>query len=77
MSEPRIGVSIVTMGDRPQQVEALLASIAIQDVLPTRLVIVGNGTSLPDFTAVPGLSDLAAWCDHDRARREPRLPRRP
>ncbi|WP_327423547.1 glycosyltransferase [Streptomyces sp. NBC_01230] len=59
MSQPRIGVSIVTMGDRPQQVEALLASIAIQDVLPARLVIVGNGTSLPDFTAVPGLSDLA------------------
>lgn len=59
MSEPRIGVSIVTMGDRPQQVEALLASIAIQGVLPTRLVIVGNGTSLPDFTAVPGLSGLA------------------
>lgn len=58
MSAPRIGVSIVTMGDRPQAVEALLASVAMQDVRPTRLVIIGNGTALPDFTAFPGLEDL-------------------
>ncbi|NEE47537.1 glycosyltransferase, partial [Streptomyces sp. SID8455] len=25
---------------------------------PTRLVIIGNGTALPDFTAFPGLEDL-------------------
>ncbi|MGP3636235.1 glycosyltransferase family 2 protein [Streptomyces sp. 24-1644] len=59
MSEPRIGVSIVTMGDRPQQVEALLASVAMQDVRPTRVVVVGNGSPLPDFSRFPGLSDLA------------------
>ncbi|MGY3683139.1 glycosyltransferase family 2 protein [Streptomyces sp. TE33382] len=58
MSAPRIGVSIVTMGDRPQAVEALLASVAMQDVRPTRLMIIGNGTKLPDFSAFPGLSDL-------------------
>ncbi|MDJ1641068.1 glycosyltransferase family 2 protein [Streptomyces pakalii] len=58
MSAPRIGVSIVTMGDRPQAVEALLASVAMQDVRPTRLVIIGNGTALPDYSAAPGLEDL-------------------
>ncbi|WP_327269722.1 MULTISPECIES: glycosyltransferase [unclassified Streptomyces] len=55
---PRIGVSIVTMGDRPQAVEALLASVAMQDVRPTRLVVIGNGTKLPDLTTFPGLEDL-------------------
>ncbi|MGY3064040.1 GT2 family glycosyltransferase [Streptomyces sp. TE3672] len=59
MSEPRIAVSIVTMGDRPQEVEALLASVAGQDVRPDRLVVVGNGSPLPDFSTFPGLSDLA------------------
>ncbi|MFF4247329.1 glycosyltransferase family 2 protein [Streptomyces sp. NPDC001822] len=58
MSAPRIGVSVVTMGDRPQQVEALLASVAMQDVRPTRVVVVGNGSPLPDYTAFPGLTDL-------------------
>ncbi|WP_411078773.1 glycosyltransferase family 2 protein [Streptomyces sp. cmx-18-6] len=58
MSAPRIGVSIVTMGDRPQAVEALLASVAMQDARPTRLVIIGNGTALPDYASTPGLEDL-------------------
>ncbi|MEU5036712.1 glycosyltransferase [Streptomyces rubiginosohelvolus] len=58
MSASRIGVSIVTMGDRPQAVEALLASVAMQDVRPTRLVIIGNGTALPDYSSTPGLEDL-------------------
>ncbi|MEU1482608.1 glycosyltransferase [Streptomyces sp. NPDC005752] len=59
MSEPRIGVSIVTMGDRPQQVEALLASVAMQDVRPARVIVVGNGSPLPDYGAFPGLADLS------------------
>ncbi|MFF9686107.1 glycosyltransferase family 2 protein [Streptomyces sp. NPDC014623] len=59
MSEPRIGVSIVTMGDRPQQVEALLASVAVQDVRPSRVVVVGNGSPLPDYASFPGLTGLA------------------
>ncbi|MFB8116085.1 glycosyltransferase family 2 protein [Streptomyces sp. NPDC055962] len=58
MSVPRVGVAIVTMGDRPQQVEALLASVAVQDVRPARVVIVGNGSRLPDYTSFPGLTDL-------------------
>lgn len=59
MSEPRIGVSVVTMGDRPEQVEALLASVAMQDVRPSRVVVVGNGSPLPDYGSFPGLTDLA------------------
>ncbi|QDQ11243.1 glycosyltransferase family 2 protein [Streptomyces spectabilis] len=54
MSEPRLGVAIVTMGNRPKDVDALLESVAKQDVPPTRVVIVGNGTELPDFPAYPG-----------------------
>ncbi len=77
MSAPRIGVSIVTMGDRPQAVEALLASVAMQDVRPTRLVIIGNGTALPDYSSTPGLEDLDGRGDHHRAAGEPRLPGRP
>nr|WP_299531319.1 glycosyltransferase [uncultured Streptomyces sp.] len=46
------------MGDRPEAVEALLASVAMQDVRPSRLVIIGNGTALPDYTSFPGLADL-------------------
>ncbi|MFJ4837012.1 glycosyltransferase family 2 protein [Streptomyces sp. NPDC088746] len=59
MSEPRIGVSIVTMGDRPQQVEALLASVAMQDARPSRVVVVGNGSPLPDYSSFPGLTGPA------------------
>ncbi|RPK42955.1 glycosyltransferase [Streptomyces sp. ADI93-02] len=59
MSEPRIGVSVVTMGDRPPQVEALLASVAMQDVRPARVVVVGNGSPLPDYGSFPGLEDLS------------------
>lgn len=46
------------MGDRPQQVEALLASVAVQDVRPARVVVVGNGSPLPDYASFPGLTDL-------------------
>ncbi|MER5301414.1 glycosyltransferase [Streptomyces lasiicapitis] len=54
MSEPRLGVAIVTMGNRPKDVDALLAAVAKQDVAPTRLVVVGNGTPLPEFPTYPG-----------------------
>lgn len=49
MVEPRIAVAVVTMGNRPAEVDALLESVAKQDVAPTRIVIVGNGCRLPDF----------------------------
>ncbi|KNE81873.1 MULTISPECIES: glycosyltransferase family 2 protein [Streptomyces] len=54
MSEPRLGVAIVTMGNRPRELNALLKSVAEQDVAPVRLVVVGNGTPLPEFPAHPG-----------------------
>ncbi|MFC7309800.1 glycosyltransferase family 2 protein [Streptomyces monticola] len=54
MPLPRLGVAIVTMGNRPREVDALLASVAKQDVPPDRVVIVGNGSPLPEFPGVPG-----------------------
>ncbi|OAH11924.1 glycosyltransferase family 2 protein [Streptomyces jeddahensis] len=49
MSEPRLGVAIVTMGNRPKEVDALLEAVAKQDVQPSRIVVVGNGSPLPEF----------------------------
>ncbi|WP_240119869.1 MULTISPECIES: glycosyltransferase family 2 protein [unclassified Streptomyces] len=54
---PRIAVAVVTMGNRPAEVDALLESVAKQDVPPARIVIVGNGCRLPEFArrlALPG-----------------------
>ncbi|MFJ2262493.1 glycosyltransferase family 2 protein [Streptomyces sp. NPDC087844] len=52
---PRIAVAVVTMGTRPAEVDALLASVAKQDVAPERIVIVGNGCPLPEFAERLGL----------------------
>jgi GT2 family glycosyltransferase len=55
--EPRIAVAVVTMGNRPAEVDALLESVAKQDLPPTRIVIVGNGCRLPEFAdrlSLPG-----------------------
>ncbi|KPI02798.1 hypothetical protein OK074_4948 [Actinobacteria bacterium OK074] len=52
---PRIAVTVVTLGNRPDEVDALLASVAKQDVPPARIVIVGNGCPLPEFTERLGL----------------------
>lgn len=52
---PRIAVAVVTMGNRPTEVDALLTSVAKQDVAPARIVIVGNGCPLPDFGERLGL----------------------
>ncbi|MFF7472434.1 glycosyltransferase [Streptomyces sp. NPDC008092] len=49
MQEPRLGVAVVTMGNRPDEVDALLLSVAKQDLAPDRIVIVGNGCPLPEF----------------------------
>ncbi|MEF9883808.1 glycosyltransferase family 2 protein [Streptomyces sp. P9-A4] len=48
MPLPRIGVVIVTMGTRPRELEALLASVAAQDVPAARVVLVGNATPLTE-----------------------------
>ncbi|MFG2717013.1 glycosyltransferase family 2 protein [Streptomyces sp. NPDC048416] len=50
MSLPRIGVVIVTMGMRPRELAALLASVRAQDVPAARVVLVGNATPL---TGIP------------------------
>ncbi|MFD4566078.1 glycosyltransferase family 2 protein [Streptomyces sp. NPDC058467] len=52
---PRVAVAVVTMGNRPAEVDALLTSVAKQDVAPARIVIVGNGCPLPEFVARLGL----------------------
>lgn len=57
METPRIAVAVVTMGNRPAEVDALLESVAKQDVAPARIVIVGNGCPLPEFAqrlSLPG-----------------------
>lgn len=50
---PRLGVAIVTMGNRPKDVAALLESVAKQDAVPTRVVMIGNGTPLPAYPGYP------------------------
>lgn len=51
MSLPRLGVVIVTMGTRPQELRDLLASVEKQDAPAARVVLVGNATPLTDVTA--------------------------
>ncbi|WP_129838916.1 glycosyltransferase [Streptomyces sp. RFCAC02] len=62
MSLPRIGVVVVTMGTRPRELEALLASVEKQDVAAERVVLVGNATPLTDVatdaTKVPLTDNL-------------------
>ncbi|MFD8982804.1 glycosyltransferase family 2 protein [Streptomyces sp. NPDC059564] len=47
MTRPRVGVAVLTMGDRMPELLALLASVAKQDEPAARVVVVGNGTALP------------------------------
>ncbi|MFG2710639.1 glycosyltransferase family 2 protein [Streptomyces goshikiensis] len=47
MTRPRVGVAVLTMGDRMPELLALLASVAKQDEAAARVVVVGNGTALP------------------------------
>jgi GT2 family glycosyltransferase len=43
----RLGVAILTMGDRPRELTALLDSVLGQAGPPMRVVVVGNGARLP------------------------------
>jgi GT2 family glycosyltransferase len=43
----RLGVVILTMGDRPVELAALLDSVLAQHGPPMRIVVVGSGTPLP------------------------------
>ncbi|MFJ2745126.1 glycosyltransferase family 2 protein [Streptomyces sp. NPDC087440] len=48
MPRPRIGVVVVTMGNRPRELDALMASVARQSVPAARIVLVGSATPLTD-----------------------------
>ncbi|MGW6744651.1 glycosyltransferase family 2 protein [Streptomyces sp. NPDC055025] len=62
----RLGAVIITMGDRPAELRALLASVARQDGDPIEIVVVGNGApvgevpdgvrtvELPENLGIPG-----------------------
>jgi GT2 family glycosyltransferase len=43
----RVGAVILTMGDRPEELRALLDSVAAQEGDPIEVVVVGNGAELP------------------------------
>ncbi|GLF97350.1 glycosyltransferase [Streptomyces yaizuensis] len=49
MTRPRMGVAVLTMGNRPAELRALLDSVAAQDEKATRIVVVGNGAPLPEL----------------------------
>ncbi|MFD5320237.1 glycosyltransferase family 2 protein [Streptomyces sp. NPDC127098] len=46
---PRLGAVVLTMGDRPKELRALLDSVADQHGDPIEIVVVGNGAALPDL----------------------------
>ncbi|MFB7648733.1 glycosyltransferase family 2 protein [Streptomyces sp. NPDC056084] len=58
MPLPRIGVVIVTMGTRPRELAALLASVEKQDVPAARVVLVGNATPLCDVDAAQNVTKI-------------------
>ncbi|MEO3976116.1 glycosyltransferase [Streptomyces sp. CAU 1734] len=49
MTRPRVGVAVLTMGNRPEELRALLDSVARQDEPAARIVVVGNGAPLPEL----------------------------
>ncbi|MFE9552884.1 glycosyltransferase family 2 protein [Streptomyces sp. NPDC006692] len=49
MKRPSVGVAVLTMGNRPVELRSLLDSVAKQDEPPARIVVVGNGTPLPQL----------------------------
>lgn len=44
----KVGAVIITMGNRPDELRALLDSVAKQDGDPVQVVVVGNGSPVPD-----------------------------
>ena len=47
-SAMKVGAVIITMGNRPDELRALLDSVAKQDGDPVEAVVVGNGSPVPD-----------------------------
>ncbi|MEU7639544.1 MULTISPECIES: glycosyltransferase family 2 protein [unclassified Streptomyces] len=57
MRQLRVGVAILTMGNRPAELQDLLDSVAKQDLPATHIVVVGNGSPLPPLPeGVTGVS---------------------
>ncbi|GAA3158893.1 glycosyltransferase [Streptomyces ramulosus] len=50
-----VGAVVLTMGNRPEELRALLDSVAKQEGDPVEVVVVGNGSPLPELD-VPGLA---------------------
>lgn len=50
----RVGAVVLTMGNRPEELRALLDSVAGQDGDPVEVVVVGNGAPLPELPKPPG-----------------------
>lgn len=48
---PRLGVAILTLGNRPTALQALLASVSGQTLAATRVLVVANGSALPELPA--------------------------
>ncbi|MGW4025849.1 glycosyltransferase family 2 protein, partial [Streptomyces sp. NPDC005009] len=44
----KVGAVIITMGNRPDELRALLDSVAKQDGDPVQAVVVGNGSPVPE-----------------------------
>ncbi|MEU8529472.1 MULTISPECIES: glycosyltransferase family 2 protein [Streptomyces] len=59
MSKPlKLGAVIITMGNRPDDLRALLDSVARQDGDPVEVVVVGNGAPVTDVPAGVRTIDL-------------------
>ncbi|MEU9026711.1 glycosyltransferase [Streptomyces sp. NPDC048383] len=50
---PRVGAVVITMGNRPDDLKALIDSVARQDGDPVEVVVVGQGVPLTPETGVP------------------------
>ncbi|WP_411102996.1 glycosyltransferase family 2 protein [Streptomyces sp. cmx-4-9] len=49
VNRPRVGVAVLTRGDRMPELRALLESVSRQDEPASRIVVVGNGCVLPEL----------------------------
>ncbi|MCX4736116.1 glycosyltransferase family 2 protein [Streptomyces sp. NBC_01363] len=47
----KLGAVVITMGNRPEELRALLDSVAVQDGDRIEVVVVGNGAPVPDVPA--------------------------
>jgi GT2 family glycosyltransferase len=48
-AEPTLGAVVITMGNRPEELRALLDSVATQEGPPVEIAVVGNGAPLPEL----------------------------